>query len=71
MKPLRQKMLDDLQLRNYCGQTIRAYLRCVASFAKHFGQSPDLVGGSHVREFPRVHSNGQDATPSPSPYRSS
>jgi hypothetical protein len=45
MKPLRQNMLDDLQLRNYSGQTIRAYLRCVASFAKHFSQTPDQLRG--------------------------
>ena len=36
MTVLRQRMRDDLQLRNYSAHTIRAYLRCVAAFAQHF-----------------------------------
>jgi site-specific recombinase XerD len=48
---LRQKMTEDLQIRNYSAHTIEAYTRCVANFAKHFGKSPDLLTPAHVREY--------------------
>jgi len=51
MTPLRQRMLEDLQLRNYSTSTIETYIRCVASFAKHFNKSPDQLGPEHVRQF--------------------
>jgi integrase/recombinase XerD len=51
MTILRQKMTEDLQIRNYSPHTIEAYLRCVANFAKHFGQSPDRLTPVHVRDY--------------------
>jgi len=51
MSALRQKMIEDLQIRNYSPHTIEAYVRSVAHFAKHFGQSPDLLGPAHVRDY--------------------
>src|SRR5215213_321907 len=51
MTALRQKMTEDLCLRNYSSHTIRAYLHCVASFAEHFGRSPDRLGPEHVRQY--------------------
>jgi integrase/recombinase XerD len=51
MTPLRQRMCEDLQLRNYSEQTTRAYLRCVADFAKHFGTSPEHLGPEQVRTY--------------------
>ena len=44
-------MREDLNIRNYSIHTIDAYLRCVAHFAKYFGQSPELLGVEHIREY--------------------
>jgi Phage integrase, N-terminal SAM-like domain len=41
--PLRQRMLEDLQIRNYSPTTIRIYLRVIAEFARHFSKPPDQL----------------------------
>jgi len=51
MTELRRKMLEELQLRNYSPHTERAYIRCVANFAKHFSAAPDRLGPEHIREY--------------------
>jgi integrase/recombinase XerD len=51
MTPLRQRMVEDMQLRNFSAQTIRAYLHCVAAFAQHFHTSPEHLGPEHVRTY--------------------
>ena len=51
MTALRQRMLEDLQLRNYAPNTIRCSLRCVADFAQHFHTPPDRLGPEHVRAY--------------------
>ena len=43
MTPLRQRLLEDMQIRHYSSHTIDGYLRSVAQFAKHFGVSPDRL----------------------------
>ena len=51
MTPLRQRMLEDMQLRNFSAHTMRAYLRGVAAFAQHFHTSPEHLGPEHVRTY--------------------
>jgi Phage integrase, N-terminal SAM-like domain len=38
--PLRQRMIEDMKIRNLSPHTINAYVERVAAFAKHFGKSP-------------------------------
>lgn len=49
MTALRQRMLQDLTVRNYSPRTIQTYLFHVGQFARHFGRSPDLLGAEEVR----------------------
>jgi integrase/recombinase XerD len=51
MTPLRQRMLEDMQLRNLSEHTQRIYLEHVARFAKHFGKSPALLGVEDIRTY--------------------
>lgn len=51
MTPLRQRLIDDMRLRNYAPKTIEAYVAGVARFAKHFQRSPDQLGPEEVRVF--------------------
>ena len=51
MSPLRQRLIDDLRLRNYSPRTIEAYVAGVARLAKYFNRSPDQLGVEHLRQF--------------------
>jgi site-specific recombinase XerD len=63
MTPLRQRMLEDMQIRNYSPHTIDGYLRYVAQFAKHFSTSPDRLGPEHIRTY-QLHLLHQQASKS-------
>jgi site-specific recombinase XerD len=51
MTPLRQRMIDDLKLRNRSPRTIKTYVSMVARFAKFHGRSPELLGPEEVRAY--------------------
>jgi integrase/recombinase XerD len=49
--PLRQRMLEDLQIRNYSPTTTRIYLHVIVEFARHFGKPPDQLGAEQIRQY--------------------
>jgi site-specific recombinase XerD len=51
MTLLKQRMLDDLCIRNYSPSTVECYTRSVAEFAKHFNQSPENLGPEEIRQW--------------------
>jgi integrase/recombinase XerD len=51
MTPLRQRMLEDMQIRNLSPHTQRAYVENVARFARHFGRSPADLGPEEIRTY--------------------
>ena len=51
MTHLRQKMLDELQRRNYSQNTVYTYLHAVEEFSRYFHRSPDKLGPDHIRQY--------------------
>ena len=54
MTELRQRMIQDLTIRNYSPDTVRHYVDAVAAFARHFGRSPDQLGADAIHAY-QVH----------------
>jgi Site-specific recombinase XerD len=51
MTPLRQRMIDDMRLRNFATTTQRSYIHYVAEFAKYFNRSPEQLDLEAVRQY--------------------
>jgi integrase/recombinase XerD len=49
--PLRQRMIDDMTVRNFAPNTILCYLKQVTYFAQHFGRSPHRLGPEEIRSY--------------------
>jgi integrase len=48
---LRTRLIEELRIRNYSKNTVKTYVQCVATFAKYFGRSPEVLNQEHVREY--------------------
>lgn len=51
MTALRERMIQDMQLRNLSPNTIEAYVGAVVQFARHFGRSPQLLRAEQARAY--------------------
>src|SRR5215469_10514963 len=51
MTPLRQRMIEDMQVRNLSANTQASYLQQVSLFACHFDKSPHLLGPEDIRVY--------------------
>jgi integrase/recombinase XerD len=49
--PLRQRMLEDMRMRQLCGKTQNAYIRAVRQLAAFLGRSPDAASVDDLRRF--------------------
>src|ERR1700761_1169173 len=51
ISPLRQRMIDDMNMRRFSRETQRNYIRDVGRFATFLGRSPDTATVDDVRRF--------------------
>jgi site-specific recombinase XerD len=51
MTALRQKMIEDMQLRGFAERTQEAYLSAVRQLAKHYQKSPDQIDEEELRQY--------------------
>jgi len=49
MTSLRQRMIEDMQIRNLSVHTQKCYVLQVSLFARHFSKSPELLGPEQIR----------------------
>jgi site-specific recombinase XerD len=51
ISPLRQRLIDDMNMRRFSRETQRNYIRDVGRFATFLGRSPDTATADDVRRF--------------------
>jgi integrase/recombinase XerD len=51
MTPLRRRMTEDMQVRNFSPHTQNSYVQQVSLFARHFSKSPAVLGPEEIRSY--------------------
>jgi len=51
MTSLRQRMIEDMQIRNLAVSTQQEYIQQVSLFARYFNRSPELLGTEQIRAY--------------------
>jgi integrase/recombinase XerD len=59
MTSLRQKLIEDMQIRNLAVNTQETYILQVSLFARHFKKSPELLGPEQIRAYQVYLTNGK------------
>ena len=62
ISPLRQRMIEDMTMRQLAPATQRGYLRAVERFTRFFGDSPDTADAEDLRRF-QLHLASAGASP--------
>ena len=64
MTLLRQRMIEDMQVRNLAPHTQATYILHVSLFARHFRKSPELLGPEEIRDYQLFLTNQRKLAPS-------
>jgi site-specific recombinase XerD len=51
MTPLRQKLIDEIQLRGFSIHTQDSYVRCVTGLARFYRRSPDKIADDEIKAY--------------------
>jgi len=51
MSPLRQRLIEDLQLAGLAQRTVDSYTSVVVRLSRHFGRSSDQLPEEEIRQF--------------------
>ena len=51
MSPLRQKFIDEMQLRNFSPRTISSYTEAMAALSRHFAKSPEKISEEEIKKY--------------------
>ena len=70
MTPLRQRMTEDMQVRNLALNTQTSYVQQVSLFARHFNKSPEQLGPEDIRDYQVYLTDEKKLAPVPSSSRS-
>lgn len=60
---LRQRMTEDMQVRNLALNTQTSYVQQVALFARHFNKSPEQLGPEDIRAYQVYLTNEKKLSP--------
>src|SRR5438132_304371 len=63
MSPLRQRMIEDMQVRNFSPHTQANYVQQIYQFARHFHRSPDALGPEEIRSYQVYLTNDKKLAP--------
>jgi integrase/recombinase XerD len=64
MTPLRQRMIEDMQVRNLSQGTQACYVQHVSLLARHFNPSPEALGPEQIRSYQVYLTNEKKLAPS-------
>ena len=51
MTPLRKRMIEEMELRNYAPKTIHLYVDQVSKLALYYNRSPDKLSREEIRSY--------------------